>query len=86
MTQTPSLGRVVLVLVNPITNNGADAAPATVTRVWEQRVDGSWTVNLKANLDSPTSSKWCTSVSLFDTEEAARAHDGEAAYWPPRTP
>ena len=85
MTQTPSLGRVVLVLVNPITNNGADAAPATVTRVWEQRPDGAWLVNLKAHLDSPTSSKWFTSVALFDTEKAARAHDGEAAYWPPRT-
>ncbi|MEU2402811.1 hypothetical protein ABZ609_00495 [Streptomyces rubiginosohelvolus] len=86
MAQTPSLGRVVLVLVNPITNNGSDIAPAMVTRVWEQGKDGSWGVNLKANLDSPTTSKWFTSVRLFDTEDEARAHDGEAAYWPPRTP
>lgn len=43
-------------------------------------------MNLKANLDSPTASKWFTSVRLFDTEDQARAHDGEAAYWPPRTP
>lgn len=33
MSQTPSLGHVVLVLVNPITNNGSDTAPAMVTRV-----------------------------------------------------
>ncbi|MFD9763187.1 hypothetical protein ACFWXI_06540 [[Kitasatospora] papulosa] len=85
MSQTPSLGRVVLVLVNPITNNGADAAPATITRVWEQQPDGSSLVNLKAHLDAPTSSKWLTSVRLFDTAEAAQAHDGEAAYWPSRT-
>ncbi|MFJ9887176.1 hypothetical protein ACIQRW_15080 [Streptomyces sp. NPDC091287] len=86
MSQTPSLGLVVLVLVNPITNNGSDSAPATVTRVWEQHQDGSWLVNLKANLDAPTSSKWFTSVRLFDTEDQAQAHDSEAAYWPPRTP
>ncbi|MGW1463845.1 hypothetical protein ACWCPT_05755 [Streptomyces sp. NPDC002308] len=85
MTQTPSLGRVVLVLVNPITNSGADAAPATITRVWEQQPDGSWLVNLKADLDAATSAKWLTSVRLFDTEDAARDHDGEAAFWPPRT-
>lgn len=45
---TPSIGRVVHVLVAPVTNNGSDVAPATVTRVWEQRPDGAWLVNLKA--------------------------------------
>lgn len=83
--QTPSLGRVVHVLVNALTNSGSDVAPATVVHVGSERDDGSWTVNLKVDLDSATTAKWLTGVRLFPDEAAARAFDGEAAFWPPRT-
>lgn len=82
--QTPSLGRVVLVLVSPVTNGGSDVAPATVVRVGPEHADGSRTVNVKADLDSSTTAKWMTSVRLHADEEAARSHDGAAAFWPPR--
>ncbi|WP_405611354.1 hypothetical protein [Streptomyces sp. NBC_01508] len=82
--QKPSLGRVVLVLVAPVTNGGSDVAPATVVRVHNQRPDGTWVVGLKVHLDSSTSSRWVKTVRLFPDEEAARANDGEAAFWPPR--
>lgn len=85
MTQTPSLGRVVHVLVASVTNNGSDIAPATIVRViGSERPDGSWTVGLKVDLDSATPSKWMQVVRLFADEEAARAFDGDAAFWPPR--
>lgn len=83
--QTPSLGRVVHVLVNALTNSGSDIAPATVVRVGAERDDGSWTVNVKADLDAATTAKWMTGVRLFATENDARAYDGPAAFWPPRT-
>lgn len=82
MPQTPSLGRVVLVLVAPVTNNGSDVAPATIVRV--SGAPGAWSVNLKVDLDGATTAKWLTSVGLFDTEEAARQCKGFAAFWPPR--
>lgn len=82
--QTPSLGRVVLVLVNPVTNGGSDVAPATVVRVGPEHADGSRTVNVKVDLDASTTAKWMTSVRLFDTEEAARECKGFAAFWLPR--
>lgn len=82
--QKPSLGRVVLVLVEPTTNNGSDTAPATVTRVWSEQQDGSWLVNVKVALDS-VSDRWLTSIPLFGTEDDARAYTGpNAAFWPPR--
>lgn len=81
--QTPSLGRVVLALVNPATNNGADVAPAVLTRVWNEQPDGSWVVNCKVNLDGDGSA-WLTSARLFDDEAQARAFGGQALFWPPR--
>lgn len=83
--QTPSLGRVVLVLVSAVTNSGADVAPATVVHVGAEHGDGSWTVNVKVDLDSATTAKWLTGIRLFPDEVAARAFDGGAAFWPPRT-
>jgi hypothetical protein len=31
---TPTVGRIVHVLVDPKANNGSDVAPAIITRVW----------------------------------------------------
>jgi hypothetical protein len=87
MSSTPALGRVVLMFVEPLLNNGSDVAPATIVRVWSDSM-----VNLKVRLDSGNADLWKTSVPLFDTREQAEASasgrvDGGApyaAYWPPR--
>lgn len=83
--QTPSLGRIVLVKVNPASNNGSDTAHAAITRVWGQGDDGNWTINVRVTLDaSLVADPWLTSVRLFDTEEQAVANGPSSAYWPPR--
>lgn len=87
MSQIPSLGRVVLALVTPEWNNGADVAPAEITRVWSAHPDGGWTVNYKINLDGE-GQQWKTSARLFDTQPEAQAYTAStglaAAFWPPR--
>lgn len=75
--QTPSVGRVVHVAVNPDTNNGQDYAPAIITRVW-----GPDTVNVSAILDTPTGPMQMTSVKLHEDRPGDAFH---AAWWPPRT-
>jgi hypothetical protein len=83
--QTPSLGRVVIVLVEPTMNNGSDVASASITRVWSKHPDGDrWTINAKVTLDSSGGDLWKTSIGLFDTEEQARANGPHSAFWPPR--
>lgn len=76
----PSLGRIVLMQVDPTWNNGADVAPAVITRVWNDRL-----VNLRVLCDSENT-LWKTSVTLFDTPEEAAASPltGHLCYWPPR--
>lgn len=85
--QTPSLGRVVLVSVDPAINNGSDVAPGTIVRVWNDRQ-----INVKVHLDEH-SDKWMPSVMLFDTKpteedllgipKTLSGHD-YYAYWPPK--
>lgn len=75
----PSLCRMVLVLVDPVWNNGSDVSPAVITRVWSDTL-----VNIKTVHDGSASEQWLTSVSLFDTEEEARAAGGRSCFWPPR--
>lgn len=84
----PTLGRVVHVFADPARNNGADVAPAMITRVWNDQG-----VNLRVLLDGPDT-PWLTSVVLCDDRDAAEkvtsyrvADNGErypaAAFWPP---
>lgn len=80
----PALGRIVHVIVEPHTNNGADVAPAAITRVWE---DG--TVNLHVMLDGPHAA-WFSSVPLVNdrpTPETEghpyRVDNPTVAWWPP---
>lgn len=80
--QKPSLARMVLALVDPIGNNGADVCPAVITRVWGEHPDGGWTVNIKTVKDGNVD-EWLTSVRLVDTEEQA-GETGRACFWPPR--
>ncbi|MEU9380014.1 hypothetical protein AB0D38_02940 [Streptomyces sp. NPDC048279] len=72
----PSLGRVVLVPADPAVNNGADTAPAIITRVWNDDV-----VNVRVLLDSDAI-QWRTSVKYVnDLGGLAHTH---AWTWPPR--
>lgn len=88
--QQPTVGRIVLGLVDPDTNNGADIAPAIITRVWSESASGRWTVNLRELRDQPPSAaEWRTSVYLHADEETARTEAaGNLAskhyFWPPR--
>jgi len=72
----PSIGRIVLVPVDAVINNGADVAPAIITRVWSDTC-----VNVHVLLDG-RNTEWKTSVHLFDTAEEAAV--GHSCYWPPR--
>jgi hypothetical protein len=87
--QTPTVGRVVLVLVSRTTNNGSDVAPAQITRVWNE-ASGYWLVNYRITGDGTDVPVWKTSACLFEDEDAARAFlgdnpaNGMQAFWPPR--
>ncbi|MGW8326481.1 hypothetical protein ACWGLE_01095 [Streptomyces sp. NPDC055897] len=95
MSLTPSVGRIVLVTVEPTTNNGADVAPAIITRVWSDSM-----VNVQVFRDGAHGGQAATSIPLFadraavDTARAERVGAAlphqlvttfMAAYWPPRT-
>ncbi len=91
----PALGDTVITFADPFYNNGADEAPARITRVWP---DG--TVNVRVTHDGPSvppphRMDWLTSVPLYASREAAEAAHAEkwdgapgpvqpfAAFWPP---
>jgi hypothetical protein len=92
-TPKPAICRWVITPVDPAFNNGADRAPAVITRVWGDDV-----VNLTVfgDYNSPS---FKSSVRLFRDEEAMLAwldstlhgtgreeppKSPLAAYWPPR--
>ena len=82
--QKPSVGYVVLARVNPLLNNGADYAPALITRVWGPDV-----INVTVLPDAAYQVMPMTSVKLFATESEARAGEGtgviaHAAWWLPK--
>lgn len=77
-TQTPSLGRIVLVPIEPEMNNGADTAPAIITRVWSDT-----TVNVRVLADSECL-LWRTSSTYTDNlDERGQTHMNYWT-WPPR--
>ena len=77
MTTTPTIGRVVLVPMDPATNNGADVAPAIITRVWTETM-----VNVRV-LGDRNDVEWRTSLRLHD-ERPADVEGTHHAWWPPR--
>lgn len=91
--QQPSIGRVVIVRAAPAQNNGADEAPAVITRVWSPveagQTAGSWTVNVRVLLDGVDVVPAKTSISLFPDRESADAAvptvtNTHVGWWPPR--
>jgi hypothetical protein len=73
----PTIGCIVITLVDPAKNNGADLAPAIITRVWNDTM-----VNIKT-LNDGLANEWKTSVSLFGTEDEARERGGySSCFWP----
>lgn len=83
----PSIGRIVLVLVDPAKNGGSDIAPGIITRVWSDTPNG-WCVNYKIFYDHEASPGYASSAHLVGDEQAARADEtamrGTRAFWPPR--
>ena len=95
----PSVGRIVHVFADPRHNNGADVAPAMITRVWNE--DEPHSVNVRVLYDEDHTG-WMTSVPLYDTREDAEAAQAKLvaefeaagskpldgppfrAFWPPR--
>ena len=81
----PTVGRSVLVTGGAAVFNGADVAPAVITRVWSDDL-----VNVTVFPDASQGVCACTSVRLFRDETAARgardsAPEGSTtayAYWP----
>lgn len=78
--QRPSLGRIVLVPMDPADNNGAPVAPAIIVRVWSDDM-----VNVRILGDNKTE-EWRTSVKLVDTipDWADDGHAPNVWAWPPR--
>lgn len=76
----PSIGRIVIAIVDPNFNNGSDVCPAIITRVWGPNM-----VNIKTLNDS-TNTEWKTSVTLYHDEVAARAPGAvsRCCFWPAR--
>jgi hypothetical protein len=95
MSQVPSVGRIVFVTMPPESNNGADVAPAVITRVWGDDV-----INVRVLPDGRSGeSPAITSIRLHadrgDLDRAAQEQRDAAlphampvtyrgAYWPPR--
>lgn len=73
--QKPSMGRIVIVPMDPNRNNGADEAPAIITRAWPDDL-----INVKVIGDSDAV-EWRTSVKLHEEKPESGGH---VAWWPPR--
>lgn len=80
MSQQPSIGRIVLVPVDPKTNNGASIAPAVITRVWNERM-----INVRIIGDSPDVPEWRTSLEYREDLELVADPAFVCRWsWPPR--
>jgi hypothetical protein len=85
----PSMGQTVLVFTDPEHANGADVAPAVITRVWTDEM-----VSVRIFHDGPCSPD-CTdraTVILYDCRELAEAAPRASwlrpsgAFWPAQEP
>jgi hypothetical protein len=93
----PTVGRIVHVLMDPRENNGADVAPAIITRVWAHESLDSlglprYSVNVRVLSDTSANPELRTSIYLFERRLTEEQLDElyptiEArklvAFWPP---
>lgn len=78
--QQPSVGRIVLVPMDPAKNNGSSTAPAVVTRVLNDT-----TVNVHVLPDGWVS-EWRPTVTYVDSlDDSAEQPELYRWTWPPRT-
>lgn len=95
----PSPGRIVLVFANPAYNDGADHAPAIITRVWNDQLVNVRVIWNGPPVPPPGRHDWLQSVPLYpdrdsaelahlerwaDVPEEHRPRPSNAAWWPPR--
>ncbi len=78
MSQQPSIGRIVLVPMNPGENNGETVAPAIITRVWNER-----TINVRV-LGDNQAIDWRTSVGFVESLDDLQPGQLHSWSWPPR--
>ena len=82
----PTQGRIVTAKGGRAVSNGCDTAPAVITRVWSQRENGAWLVNVTLFPDA-TDPRTVTSVYLYETEAdiPEGLHQSTTSlYWPAR--
>jgi hypothetical protein len=83
--QKPSLGRIVLVPMDPNGNNGATCSPAIITRVWSDD-----TINVSVFGDSAASATVLRTSATFVDElpdtftDAQTGEQRNVWCWPPR--
>lgn len=83
----PSIGRIVIVKALAVASNGANVAPAIITRAW----DSNDTRNEPAMVNVTALPDFgqpviVGSVKVYDTEaEAIAANPSYCAWWPART-
>lgn len=87
----PTIGRIIIVVAPQAASNGADRAPAIITRVFGEVGDdtrnGPVRVNATCFPDQNERTQSVGSVELFDTEaDAAETREAGMpyAYWPER--
>lgn len=96
--QTPTIGRIVHVLVDPASNNGSEVAAAIVTATYGVNSDGDGetrhTISVRVVTDTFSDLPSLTSIYLYEerpsSEKLARLYPSNPtgrngiAFWPPR--
>lgn len=79
-TPVPSIGRIVHVPMDPAQNNGADVAPAVITRVWNDVC-----INVQILADVPGNA-WRSSLTYVESLDGLDGDPGRLYRWtwPPR--
>lgn len=74
----PTIGRIVLVPMAPSVNNGADTAPAIISRVWNDTC-----INVRVMADNEDTPPLLTSVVQVPSVDG-RSPNERVWAWPPR--
>lgn len=89
MSQTPSVARIVMAMGPRARGNGAQEAPAIITRVWSgPNENGAWLVNAMIFLDAGNANP-ATSVYIYADRKAAeeaiaKNEHATVLFWPER--